>query len=124
MQASHPAGFIQVGKTPFQLLAALPQELLAALAPNAPPVGVHRRLFFRLALPASSAPLRFRTVTAHPPLRHLRQHFIAVISLVQHHFFRSLGIHSQALAADGSDLFTRFGYRRSHGLSVASVCPR
>src|SRR5438309_1834245 len=69
MHASHPAGFIQVGEATFQLLAALPQQPLPTLAPNPPPVPVHRRLLFLLTFPAPPSPLRLRTVTPDLPLR-------------------------------------------------------
>src|SRR5207244_8950286 len=81
MHAPHPARFIQVRKAPLQLLAALPQQPLPTLAPNPPPVPVHRCLLFLLPLPAPPSPLRLRAVAAYLPVRELRQHFVAVVSL-------------------------------------------
>src|ERR1019366_878544 len=106
-----------------QLLAPLPQQPLAALAPNPSLVGIHRRLFCLLSLPAAPPSVRLRAVAAHLPVCQLRQHVVAVVSLVQHHFFRSFRIHFRALllARYRRDLLSRLTHRLAHRRRVTRI---
>src|ERR1017187_7986428 len=123
MHPAHPARFIAVRKAPFHLLASLPQQPLPTFAPNPPPVGVYRRLFFLLPLPAPPSAVRLRAVAAYLPVRQLGQHFVAVIPLIQHHFFRPLRIHGLFFLPlrHRRDLFSGFAHRLAPRCRVARV---
>ena len=55
MRPTHPAGVVDMRKAPFHYLAPPTQELLASLASNAPPIGIHGGLLAHFSLPGAFA---------------------------------------------------------------------
>ena len=59
VRAAHPAGVVDMGERPLQMLAASSQQPLAALAAQTPAIAVDRPLRIGRGDPLTAAPIRF-----------------------------------------------------------------
>ena len=73
MHPPHPSGFEQMREGAFEPFPTLPQQPVAAGAPDPAAVGIHRIASGRLAAPVPSATVRFRDVGTHPEGREVDQ---------------------------------------------------
>src|SRR5580700_588723 len=93
IESVQAAGIELMCEVPFDAFSPLPLKALASFSLNAPPVGVDRFLFRRLAFPVTSTPLGFGHVSPHSQLSQAHRDSVAVVSLVRHYFFDALMVH-------------------------------
>ena len=110
----HAARFIRMRERPLHTLATTPQQATAPLAPNPPPVPVHRVPRLRVVLPGAPAPVRFRNVTPNPHRSQTHQRLVAVVALVPNHLRNARPLRQHRL-----HLLRRRNRRLHHRLRIA-----
>src|SRR5712692_4916570 len=91
MDASHPAGLVQMREGPLRQFTAQLLQPLVAVSSHTSPILICPLLLFRLplALPVPPSPLRLGDVTSDFLLMYVLQHGAAVIALVRYHLLHS-----------------------------------
>ena len=69
MHPAHAPGLVEMRVGPFHPFAALPQQALSTITSNPPPVGIHRFLGCRLALPLAPTAIRLRHIAPDAEIR-------------------------------------------------------
>ena len=115
MYPAHAPGLVEMRVGPFHPLAALPQQALSTMPSNPPPVGIHRFLGCRLALPLAPTAIRLRHIAPDAEIRKPNHRLVAVIPLVAH----DLG--DSRSAVHRGDVIRRFDQRLDHRRGVAGV---